>query len=110
MGLLTLPVKYLPYIMIGMDLLMAGPQAAAQGIAGAIVGHFWWWAMWASDERGRRPALERFGRAPRWLQSLIGEGNGPRGGNGVEVIPPIRPPATGFSSRHEWGSGRRLGS
>ena len=96
--------------MIGMDLLMAGPQAAAQGIAGAIVGHFWWWAMWASDERGRPPVLERFGRAPRWLQSLIGEGNGPRGGNGVQVIPPPVRPATGFSSRHEWGSGRRLGS
>ncbi len=41
MGLVTLPVKYLPYIMIGMDLLTGGPYAAAQGIAGAIVGHFW---------------------------------------------------------------------
>ena len=109
MGLITLPVTYLPYIMIGMDLLTGGPYAAAQGIAGAIVGHFWWWTMWASDERGRPPPLERLGRAPQWLQSLIGEGNGPRGGNGVQVIPPRRPP-TASSSGHAWGSGRRLGS
>ncbi|KAF8621343.1 hypothetical protein AX15_007874 [Amanita polypyramis BW_CC] len=106
MGLLTLPVKYLPYLMIGMDLLMAGPPAAAQAIAGAIIGHFWWWTMWAPAERGRRPILEWLGRAPGWLQSLIGEGNGPRGGGGVQVIPP-RQPATGG---HTWGGGRRLGS
>ena len=106
MGLLTLPVKYLPYIMIGMDFLMGGPSAAAQGIAGAIVGHFWWWTMWAPGERGRRPVLEWLGRAPGWLQSLIGEGNGPRGGGGVQVIPPRRPVAGGYN----WGAGRRLGS
>ncbi|KAK2463828.1 hypothetical protein APHAL10511_004133 [Amanita phalloides] len=110
MGLVTFPVIYLPYVMIGMDLLIAGPGAAAQAIAGAIVGHFWWWTMWAPDERGRRPRLEWLGRAPRLFRLYIGEeGNGPRGGGGVEVIPPRRP-TTGSSTGYNWGAGRRLGN
>ncbi|KAF8632163.1 hypothetical protein AX17_004904 [Amanita inopinata Kibby_2008] len=116
MGLLTLPVKYLPYIMIAMDLLMAGPAAAAQGIAGAVVGHFWWWSVWGTGAPGQRPLLESFGRAPGWLRSLIGgdgpaaAGGGPVGG--VHVIPPRRPAAadSGSTSGYNWGTGQRLGS
>ena len=95
MGLITLPITYLPYIMIGIDLLVGGPSAAAHSIAGAIVGHFWWWTMWMT-ERGRAPMFERYGRAPEWLRSLIGRG-GPMPGRrgGVEVVPPPGNPAGG---------------
>ncbi|KAF8335518.1 hypothetical protein F5887DRAFT_988955 [Amanita rubescens] len=68
MGFVALPVKYLPYVTI------------------AIVGHFWWWTMWAPDERGRSHPLERLGRALQWLQSLIGEGNGLAGVVLITVI------------------------
>jgi len=110
MGLVTLPVKYLPYIMIVMDLLMAGPAAAALAIAGAIVGHFWWWTMW-SAERGRRPLLEPYSHAPAWMRWIVGDGTGPAGvRGGVQVIPP-RNPAGGSTFGYNWGSGgRRLGT
>ncbi|KIL57692.1 hypothetical protein M378DRAFT_87507 [Amanita muscaria Koide BX008] len=109
LGLLTLPVKFMPYIMIAMDFLMGGPAAAAQGIAGAVVGHLWWWTMWAA-EGGQRPMLETYARAPGWLRSLVGDGNGPVGGAGVHVIPPRQPAAARPRTGHSWGSGRRLGT
>ncbi|KAM6492704.1 Der1-like family domain containing protein [Amanita muscaria] len=109
LGLLTLPVKFMPYIMIAMDFLMGGPAAAAQGIAGAVVGHLWWWTMWAA-EGGQRPMLEAYARAPAWLRSLVGDGNGPVGGAGVHVIPPRQPAAARPRTGHSWGSGTRLGT
>ncbi|KAF8329863.1 hypothetical protein F5887DRAFT_896510, partial [Amanita rubescens] len=90
MGFVALPVKYLPYVTI------------------AIVGHFWWWTMWAPDERGRSHPLERLGRALQWLQSLIGEGNGLAGVVVCKLF--LLDDPAGFSSGHNWGSCRRLGS
>ncbi|PFH45788.1 hypothetical protein AMATHDRAFT_71091 [Amanita thiersii Skay4041] len=111
MGLVTLPVKYLPYIMIALDFLMGGPAAAAQAVAGAVVGHFWWWAIWGTD--GRRGALESLGRAPSWMRLLVADGvdtPAARGG-GVHVVPPRQPAAlTGSTTGHHWGSGQRLGN
>ncbi|KAF8234956.1 DER1-domain-containing protein [Tricholoma matsutake] len=126
MGLVTLPVKYLPYLMIGMDLLMGGPRAAAESVAGAAVGHFWWWSIWGGAVGARGGILETFGRAPGWMRNLVGEGDAPpasggpgagTGSNagtagGVQVIPPRQPAgASGGSSTrgYNWGSGQRLG-
>lgn len=131
MGLVTFPVKYLPYIMIGLDFLMGGPNAAATSIAGAVVGHFWWWGVWGSGAGARGGVLAAYGRAPAWMRRLVGEtgppppvNGGPGAGaganagaaGGVHVIPPRRTipatrPAGGNSgtSGYNWGSGQALG-
>lgn len=128
MGLVTFPVSYLPYVMIGMDLLMGGPGAAAQSVAGAVVGHFWWWGIWGGTIGGRGGTLEAYGRAPGWMRTLVGEtgppppvGGGPGAGaganagvgGGVHVIPPRRTATTGGGTSaargYNWGSGQRLG-
>ncbi|KAG5719108.1 Derlin-1.2, partial [Termitomyces sp. T112] len=36
MGIVTIPVKYLPYVIIVMDIFMGGPRYAAQAVAGAV--------------------------------------------------------------------------
>ena len=109
-GLITIPVAYYPYLMVGMDLLMGGPTAAAIGVTGLIVGHGWWWGIYGGA--GRRGSLEEWGRAPAWMNRLVSNGGGTIGG--VHVIPP-RTRADGSSSGsatatgYQWGSGRRLG-
>lgn len=124
MGLISLPAKYIPYLMIGMDLLMGGPRAAAQAVAGAAVGHFWWWSIWGGTVGARGGVLESFGRAPRWMRNLVGEGGVPPPSTGaasnagtsggVQVIPPRRvaDASSGSSATrgYNWGSGQRLGS
>ncbi|EDR12584.1 uncharacterized protein LACBIDRAFT_292657 [Laccaria bicolor S238N-H82] len=77
MGFVTLPVKYFPYFMIGKDLLMAGPAAAAQSVAGAIVGHAWWWSVWGAA-LGSQGVLANAAQAPQWLKDLLSEGRTPR--------------------------------
>ncbi|RDB14656.1 Derlin-2 [Hypsizygus marmoreus] len=127
MGLITFPVAYLPYMMIGMDLLMAGPGAAAQAVAGAVVGHFWWWGIWGGGP-GAQGVLAPYGRAPTWMRTLVGEGALPPpppgaavGGagvaGGVHVIPPRRTVDVARSSGrgsgssgYNWGNGQTLGS
>jgi Derlin-2/3 len=111
MGLVSIPYAYFPYVLAGMDLIMAGPKAAAQAVTGMIVGHLWWWGIFETR------SFEALGTAPGWLRGLIG---GPEGGSsasggrgGVHVIPPRarqQSAATGSSSGHNWGSGNRLGS
>lgn len=118
--------------MIGMDLLMGGPGAAAQSIAGAVVGHFWYWGVWGGRQGSTSAdgVLAEWGKAPQWMRSLLGE-TGPRpppsnvGGSagGVRAIPPRRNLATGgggagqsggsstgSTSGYNWGPGRALGS
>ncbi|KAH9939857.1 DER1-domain-containing protein [Amylocystis lapponica] len=105
-GLLSLPLEYLPYALVAMDLVLAGPAAAAQALSGVLVGHLWWWGAW----QGAAPRT--LGIAPAWLRRVIGDGPGAAGGavGGVHVVPPPRvreeaERATG----HRWGSGHRLG-
>ncbi|KAJ6608225.1 Der1-like family-domain-containing protein [Mycena sp. CBHHK59/15] len=126
MGLVHLPIKYLPYIMLGMDLLINGPGAVATALPGAVVGHLWWWGVWGSAVGGAGGVLQEYGAAPQWLRDWMGESNAPpptvRGpggttganaGGGVHVIPPRRPatasntPAT--TTGYNWGTGQRLG-
>ncbi|KIM42172.1 hypothetical protein M413DRAFT_444636 [Hebeloma cylindrosporum] len=122
MGLLTVPIQYYPYIMIGLDFIMGGPQAAGQAVAGAVVGHAWWWSVWGAGLGGQGP-LASYSAAPQWLRNFFGE-RGPAnqppaaGGTaaglaqgGVHVTAPRRPAENaGASTGHRWGSGQRLGS
>jgi len=128
MGLITFPVKYLPYTIIGMDLLMGGPGYAAQSIAGAAVGHLWWWGVWGSEPGSRGGLLSPYGVAPSWFRNLVGEGTSPpppagqaaaNVGGPVQVIPPRRTlvndggssnGSASTSSGYNWGVGRTLGS
>lgn len=120
MGLVTIPVKYFPYALIALDLLMGGPHAAAAAIAGAVAGHIWLWAVWGTTIGAAGPLVEQ-GRAPTWLRSWL-DGNNrppppPRTGaagtglaaGGVHVVPP-RGAARTSGPEHSWGSGHRLGS
>ena len=122
MGLLTFPVSYLPYVMIGLDLLMGGPSAAAQSVAGAVVGHFWWWGIWGGAIGARGGVLQSLGRAPAWMRNLVGEGHVPPPpppaagagfgmGGGVEVIAPRQVVERNTRlTGHNWGTGRTLGT
>ncbi|KAH9477476.1 Derlin-2 [Psilocybe cubensis] len=121
MGLVTVPVIYYPYILIAFDLLSGGPQVAALSVAGAVVGHLWWWTVWGG-EMASRGVLSNRARAPRWLCNLMGQTNqaGPppaAGGTaqslargGIYVTAPRQAAEAGNPSGHTWGSGRRLGS
>ncbi|KAI0341289.1 DER1-domain-containing protein [Trametopsis cervina] len=109
-GLVTIPLLYFPYALIFLDLLMAGPKAAAASITGAIAGHAWWWGVYHTR------ALAEFGRAPAWVKSIVGQpsqGSASGGTGGVHVVPPrerATAGASGRSSGYNWGSGQRLGS
>lgn len=130
MGLLTIPVTYFPYVMVGMDLLSGGAYAAAQAVAGIIVGHLWWWAVWGGELGGAGVAAQgRWSEAPKWLRDWFGEGERGRGtgggsgvrrgggggvaeglrASGIEVVPPRRV-AQARDEGHTWGSGQRLGT
>ena len=54
-GLITFPVRYMPFVMVGLDLLMGGPGAAAQSCVGAAIGHLWWWGVWGAGLGGQGP-------------------------------------------------------
>ncbi|KAI9507852.1 DER1-domain-containing protein [Russula earlei] len=105
MGLITVPVQYLPYAMIGLDMIMGGPRAAAVSVTGAVVGHLWWWMIYGEDGRGLPGVLE-FGRAPSWVRALVSEGAGPNvAGTGVHAIPPRQQREPGRASGYNWGGG-----
>ena len=122
LGLFTVPVKYFPYILIGLDFLIAGPTIAVQSVAGAAVGHLWWWSVWGG-RLGSQGIWAAYASAPQWMRSLIGETNPPQhpaaGGTaaglargGVHVTAPRTFAAPGGSSTatgYAWGSGQRLG-
>ncbi|GBE87386.1 Uncharacterized derlin-like protein [Sparassis crispa] len=115
LGLINFPLLYLPYVLIGLDLIMGGPGAAAQSLTGVVAGHLWWWGVWDTG------ALRGLGSAPGWMQALVGSGSAPGGGaagggggrgggagGGVHVVPP-RQVREQRESAHRWGSGHRLG-
>ncbi|KAF7348628.1 Derlin [Mycena venus] len=123
-----LPIKYLPYIMVFLDLIVLGPGAAATALPGAIVGHLWWWGVWGAEVGDAGGILQPWSAAPRWLKEWMGEGNAPpaarapdgstgaNAGRGVRVIP-LRGPAEASASTagagttgYNWGrGGHRLG-
>ncbi|KAJ7753833.1 Der1-like family-domain-containing protein [Mycena metata] len=132
MGLVQLPIKYLPYIMLGMDLVMGGPGAVAVALPGAVVGHLWWWGIWGPEVGGAGGILSQWGAAPRWLREWMQQPEaappgarradgttGANSGSGVHIIPPRRslqtsstpqagasaPAAASTGSGYNWGSG-----
>ncbi|KAJ3992691.1 Der1-like family-domain-containing protein [Lentinula boryana] len=119
-GLITIPVKYFPFALLGMDLLSGGPRAAALALPGAVIGHLWWWGVFGSEPGGRGGSMAQYGRAPRWLARWFGETSGSGAsadsvratGSGVHVIPPRARAEEGAPTTHghRWGSGQRLGS
>ncbi|KAJ7074962.1 Der1-like family-domain-containing protein [Mycena belliarum] len=122
MGLVHLPIRYLPYIMLGMDLLMEGPGAVAAALPGAVVGHLWWWGVWGPEVGGAGGVLAPWGAAPVWLREWMGQGDvppppagrstGANSGGGVHIIPPrrqTRDAAPAATTGYQWGQGQRLG-
>ncbi|KAJ4467016.1 Der1-like family-domain-containing protein [Lentinula aciculospora] len=117
-GLISIPVKYFPFALLGMDLLSGGPRAAAVALPGAVVGHLWWWGVFGTEAGGRGGPMAEYGRAPRWLAKWFGETSGPSAnsiratGSGVHVVPPrARTEETAQTTHgYRWGSGNRLGS
>ncbi|KAJ8088876.1 hypothetical protein PM082_014122 [Marasmius tenuissimus] len=132
-GLVTLPVIYLPYLMLVLDFLVGGPRAMAQSLPGALVGHLWWLCIWG-DQVGRPGPYANYGKAPRWLANWLGDTRDPEEqpsgvnmGVGVQVVAPrttIYPNAGsgasesstgssgdgGSNAGYKWGSGQRLGN
>jgi len=124
-GLITIPIIYFPYALLGMDLLNGGPKEAAQSLPGALIGHLWWWAIWSNDASmgGRGGPYVEYGRAPALVANWFGErrdggtnapgaGRGANSGSGVQVVPPRRRAEEGAPETHghRWGGGQRLGT
>ena len=122
-GLITIPIKYFPYALLGMDLLMGGPGAAAQAIPGAVVGHLWWMGVFGTELGGTGGGvLTEWGRAPRWLRNWFGEDDVSssrrtlNSGGGVSVVPPRARAEEAANANanttfgHRWGTGQRLGN
>ncbi|KAJ7931321.1 Der1-like family-domain-containing protein [Mycena leptocephala] len=75
MGLVQLPVKYFPYVMLGFDLLLGGPGAVATSLPGAVVGHLWWWSVWGLSSAARAGcccsgAARRGGLGTIWARGI----------------------------------------
>jgi len=106
-GLISFPVQYQPYAILGLDLIMGGPAAAAQSLTGIITGHMWWWGVWDNG------ALRGLGTAPGWMRRVVGGGTPPGGAyarSGVNVIPPRHLREQGRQEGgYRWGAGHRLG-
>jgi Derlin-2/3 len=115
-------MKYMPYIMLLMELLTRGPGSVARSLCGSLTGHIWWMGVWGTQTGGNGGVLEEFARAPQWLQAYFrdtpraaaggpGAGRGAinRGG-GVQVIPPRQAQPAAATGGYNWGSGQRLGN
>jgi Derlin-2/3 len=104
-GIISFPVRYFAYVLVAIDFIIGGKEAALSALTGIIVGHLWWWGVWDSG------ALREFGTAPGWLRAFVetplqpGPAPGAPGGSPSRPGRP-RPRTNGYN----WGSGHRLGS
>lgn len=69
-GIISVPTRWFPYMLIVLDVLDGGPPAALHGLTGCIVGHAWYLLEWKDGRRQDTP----YGRAPAWLKAWIAEG------------------------------------
>ncbi|EJD43367.1 DER1-domain-containing protein [Auricularia subglabra TFB-10046 SS5] len=117
-GIVTVPTRWFPYMLLLFDVLQGGPSAALVGLTGCIVGHSWWLLEWKDGRRQDTP----WGRAPAWFKAWVAEGAAvdeprpePRAYGGARA-----PPNRGFGDGgrpvaqqpqgYNWGAGNRLGS
>ncbi|KIK58363.1 hypothetical protein GYMLUDRAFT_695257, partial [Collybiopsis luxurians FD-317 M1] len=119
-GLIIIPFKYFPYALLGMDLLMAGPGAAAQAIPGAVVGHLWWMGVFGTELGGTQGGvLTEWDRTPKWSRSWFGEDGSPATGRtlnlggGVNVVPSRARAEEDANANttlgHRWEVGEQIG-
>ena len=103
-GILSFPVRYFAYILVAMDFVIGGKDAALSALSGILVGHLWWWGVWESR------ALRELGTAPGWMRALIDTPPppGPVPGASGAFPPRSRRPAT-QTTGYNWGTGHRLG-
>ena len=102
--------------LVVLDLIMAGPEAAAASVTGIITGYALWMLEWRETPGSPPPGSGRvFGRAPGWLKAIVGDGavippsGTSRPGNTVQ--PPTRDASSGsMTTGYNWGTGRRLGN
>jgi Derlin-2/3 len=120
--ILTFPAKFLPYAMLFMTFVMAGPEGAKHQATGLIAAHLYDFLtrIWPTFGGGTNPI-----QTPIYIQQLFGEGQGTRTGtvrsHGTAFASRAQPvPAAGgsarsggtFTSGSSWnsmGQGRRLG-
>jgi len=122
-GLITFAQKWYPLMLLGLDTLNYGTSGAAVAATGLITGYAWWMLEWKETPGSPPPGSGRImGRAPNWLQQLIGDQTRdevPAPAGGVHVQAPLgrslndggretRPATT--SGGYNWGRGQRLGS
>ena len=113
-GLVSFQNQYFPYVLMALDLLMGGPQAAGVSLTGIISGYAWWYLV-HNDEAGR-PGAE-YARAPNWLRKLV-EGARETGGRNTSGDGPVgQPPRNPLrevrqetTNGYTWGRGQRLGA
>jgi Derlin-2/3 len=116
--ILTFPAKFLPYAMLFMTFVMAGPEGAKHQATGLVAAHLYDFLtrIWPTFGGGNNLI-----QTPLFVQQLFGEGQGPRTGtvrsNGTAFPARAQPvPATGGATRGAFtsgfsgmGQGRRLG-
>ncbi|KAG6332271.1 hypothetical protein ID866_6820 [Astraeus odoratus] len=113
MGLITVPVTYVPYAMLAIDILV-DVGSAGTAVSGMVIGHLWWWLIWGAGTGAggtEQGLLASYARAPRWLRDFFGERDTVRGSHhaGYHVVPPRGQDSSARSTGHRWGAGQRLG-
>ncbi|BEI89600.1 uncharacterized protein CcaverHIS019_0209620 [Cutaneotrichosporon cavernicola] len=117
-GLISIPTRIYPFVIIALDVVQAGPRSALLSVMGILTGHFWWF-MTVYLPLHAPPHLRRPNpfTVPRWYRSLFqrrsrvtrtasvtkatgvtASGPSPRFANANDAV------------RHRWGSGQRLGA
>lgn len=120
-GLVTIPMKYMPYTYVLYDLLSGGPREAALAMGGIVSGHIWWWSIWGGNIAGSGGRFKKWGNAPLWLVAQVGgqasSNSGAREDRGPvrvmrprTMLNPEGPSAGGSSTGHSWGGGQSLGT
>lgn len=104
-GVFSLPVRYFAYVLVVIDFIIGGKDAALSALSGILVGHLWWWGVWESR------ALQDLGTAPGWMRALIDTTPPPGPAPGASGSFPPRTRRSGAQTTgYNWGSGHRLGS
>ncbi|BEJ12501.1 hypothetical protein CspHIS471_0209610 [Cutaneotrichosporon sp. HIS471] len=117
-GLISIPTRIYPFVIIALDVVQAGPRGALLSLMGILTGHFWWF-MTAYLPLHAPPHLRRPNpfTVPRWYRSLFQRRSRVTRTASVTKAPGVTAsgPSPRFANandavRHRWGSGQRLGA